>query len=306
MIPSTPRSSSSFISRRVVDRPHVHLLVAGRAHVRRTTASRCAVARRSWAPGRPDPDALPPATASDASAAGGGRRCRCGEYDVATRRPNRARSRLRRHGENDATQTRSQARCSAMTRASGSMAPRPLQSMLTLSSGQEVRISLSSGTASRPPMRAWRTSLVRKLRDRAGQVGDPVEGRVVERHDDPVRRRVDVGLDVPVAEGNGSREGDHGVLDARVAVGQRPPAMCHRERQASVVEERVVVRAAQPAHTQQYGGWVRPRRRREPAALRPGSRCRRRTVSGRAGGRSGGRRGTRSGRRAGPLRLRGG
>ena len=152
------------------------------------------------------------------------------------------------------------------------MAPRPLQSMLTLRSGHDVRMSLSSGTASRPPMRAPAYLLVGDLRHGAGQVGDPVERRVVERDDDPVGGGVDVGLDVPVTQVDRRGEGDHRVLDAGVASRERAAAVCHRQGQTAVVEEGVVVRAAQPPHTQQYGAWVRPRRRCEPAAPGPSDR----------------------------------
>ena len=103
----------------------------------------------------------------------------------------------------------------------------------------------------------------------ADRVGDPVQRPVVERQQDAVRRRVHVGLEVPVAQVHGAGEGGEGVL-----VPARRAAAVGEGDRAVVVEERVHARIRPRAGPQRRersarrGSWCPGRRsRRTPGQL---------------------------------------
>ena len=128
--------------------------------------------------------------------------------------------------EKETTQTRSQALVRRSTRASGAIAGASFTSMLNRTSGQAPSTSSSTGIGSVPPMRAPAISLRVSRAYPPRLAGDTVQRAVVKGDEHPVRRRLHVGLQVPVAEPDRVLERAPGILRrvgraAPVGEGQR-------------------------------------------------------------------------------------
>ena len=134
--------------------------------------------------------------------------------------------------ENEVTHTRSQAPVRRSTAASGSTAGASFRSILNRTSGQAPSRSSSNGIGSVPSISAAATSRWFILAIRPGLAGHPGQGPVVEGDEHPVQRRLDVGLQVPIAQPDGVLEGLPRVLRGV----RRPPAVRKRNR-PGVVEE---------------------------------------------------------------------
>ena len=132
--------------------------------------------------------------------------------------------------------TRSIVPVRSISSTSGSTAASCLGSMLMRTSGHAVSRSSSSGISlavadPRLPHRG-----VGQVADDARAVGEAVEVVVVEGDQHPVAGGVGIGLEVPVAQGDGGLERGHGVLAravgaVRALVGERQGAGPVEERQ---------------------------------------------------------------------------
>ena len=87
-----------------------------------------------------------------------------------------------------------------------------LTSRFSRTSGNAATSSSNSGTGSRPPIRAAATSAAVSSEIRPTAVGHPVQGVVVEKHQDAVGRGVHIRFEVPVAEVDGGAERGHRVF----------------------------------------------------------------------------------------------
>ena len=102
-----------------------------------------------------------------------------------------------------------------------------------------------------------------KLGDRAAAVSDTVQTRIVERHQDAVASDVRIGLEIAIAERDGSRERRQRVLRGLV----RPTAMREGKR-SSPAKERVT---RPPGHRSMIAC---PGAARQPATCPSGSSAR--------------------------------